>query len=71
LVARDEGLMRFVKYVSHLAPSSRWDLAMQYTVVAVDDSDSEDDEDASEEEEEEEEEEAVEEEEDEGGRIEC
>ncbi|EEH57846.1 uncharacterized protein MICPUCDRAFT_2294, partial [Micromonas pusilla CCMP1545] len=34
LVARDEGLMRFVKYVSHLAPSSRWDLAMQYTVVA-------------------------------------
>ena len=42
LVHRDEGLMRFVKYVSHLAPSSRWDVAMQYTVEDVEDSDEED-----------------------------
>ena len=41
LVHRDEGLMRFVKYVSHLAPSSRWDVAAQYTVEAVEDSDDE------------------------------
>jgi hypothetical protein len=33
--------MRFVKYVSHLAPSSRWDVAAQYTVEAVEDSDDE------------------------------
>jgi len=39
LVHRDEGLMRFVKYVSHLAPSSRWDIAAQYTVEGVADSD--------------------------------
>ena len=45
LVHRDEGLMRFVKYVSHLAPSSRWDVAMQYTVEGIDDSDDEEDED--------------------------
>lgn len=30
LVLRDEGLMRFVKYVSYAAPSSRWDVAMEY-----------------------------------------
>lgn len=30
LVLRDEGLMRFVKYVSASAPSSRWDVAMEY-----------------------------------------
>ena len=29
LVLRDEGLMRFVKFVSFLAPSSRYDLAME------------------------------------------
>jgi hypothetical protein len=44
LVHRDEGLMRFVKYVSHLAPSSRWDVAMQYTVEDVEDSDEEEEE---------------------------
>ena len=49
LVHRDEGLMRFVKYVGHLAPSSRWDVAMQYTVEAVDDSDDDDDEEEEEE----------------------
>ncbi|KAG2489088.1 hypothetical protein HYH03_012314 [Edaphochlamys debaryana] len=30
LVLRDEGLMRFVKYVSFAAPGSRWDVAMEY-----------------------------------------
>ena len=49
LVHRDEGLMRFVKYVSHLAPSSRWDVAMQYTVEGIDDSDEEEDDDGGEE----------------------
>uniref|UniRef100_A0A7R9YSB2 Fe2OG dioxygenase domain-containing protein n=1 Tax=Chlamydomonas euryale TaxID=1486919 RepID=A0A7R9YSB2_9CHLO len=29
LVLRDEGLMKFVKYVSAAAPSSRWDVAME------------------------------------------
>ena len=52
LVHRDEGLMRFVKYVSHLAPSSRWDVAAQYTVEAVEDSDDEEEEEAEEEEQE-------------------
>jgi hypothetical protein len=37
--------MRFVKYVSHLAPSSRWDVAMQYTVEGVADSSDDDEED--------------------------
>lgn len=40
LVLRDEGLMRFVKYVSASAPSSRWDVAMEYR--PVDDSDDDD-----------------------------
>jgi prolyl 3-hydroxylase /prolyl 3,4-dihydroxylase len=30
LLLRDEGLMRFVKYVSAAAPGSRWDVAMEY-----------------------------------------
>lgn len=30
LVLRDEGLMRFVKYLSASAPSSRFDVAMVY-----------------------------------------
>ena len=50
LVHRDEGLMRFVKYVSHLAPSSRWDVAMQYTVEGIEDSDDEGDEEDGDEE---------------------
>ncbi|KAG1656705.1 hypothetical protein FOA52_006489 [Chlamydomonas sp. UWO 241] len=29
LVLRDEGLMKFLKYVSYAAPSSRWDVAME------------------------------------------
>jgi hypothetical protein len=50
LVHRDEGLMRFVKYVSHLAPSSRWDIAAQYTVEGVADSDEDEDDEEDEEE---------------------
>ena len=30
LVLRDAGLMRFVKFVSHDAPSSRYDIAAEY-----------------------------------------
>ena len=32
LVYRDPGTMRFVKYVGYRAPSSRWDIAMEYQV---------------------------------------
>uniref|UniRef100_A0A7S3R425 Fe2OG dioxygenase domain-containing protein n=1 Tax=Dunaliella tertiolecta TaxID=3047 RepID=A0A7S3R425_DUNTE len=39
LVLRDEGLMKFVKYLSAEAPSSRWDVAMEY--LPEDDSDDE------------------------------
>lgn len=42
LLLRDEGLMRFVKYVSAAAPGSRWDLAMEYK--PQDDDDDEEDE---------------------------
>lgn len=40
LVLRDEGLMRFVKYVSGQAPGSRWDVAA--VLLPEDDSDDED-----------------------------
>jgi len=41
LVLRDEGVMRFVKYVSGAAEGSRWDVCGEYEVgmVEVDDSD--------------------------------
>jgi hypothetical protein len=41
LVLRDEGVMRFVKYVSAAAEGSRWDVCGEYEVgiVEVDDSD--------------------------------
>ena len=42
LVMRDEGTMKFVKYVSHAAPSSRWDIAAVYQ-VDQDDTDSDED----------------------------
>lgn len=32
LVLRDEGLMRFIKYVSASAPGSRWDIAAEYSL---------------------------------------
>jgi hypothetical protein len=42
IVYRDPGTMRFVKYVGAGAPSSRWDIAMEYEVDASDDADSSD-----------------------------
>ena len=45
LVMRDEGTMKFVKYVSHAAPSSRWDVAAVYE-VDQDDTDSDEDDEA-------------------------
>jgi hypothetical protein len=30
LILRDEGVMRFVKYVSARAPGARWDLSFEY-----------------------------------------
>ena len=41
LLLRDEGLMRFVKYVSAAAPGSRWDLAMEYKPQDDDDDEEE------------------------------
>lgn len=41
LVYRDPGTMRFVKYVGIGAPSSRWDIALEYDVEAGEDEDSE------------------------------
>lgn len=64
LVLRDEGIMKFVKYVSANAPGSRWDVATEYKILATDDDEEEDEEeevedggenDSNEEEEEEEE----------------
>ena len=43
LVLRDEGLMRFVKYVSARAPGSRWDVSAVYRPVP----DSDDEEEAA------------------------
>lgn len=43
LVYRDPGTMRFVKYVGAGAPSSRWDLTVEYDVKDDDDDDVEDD----------------------------
>jgi prolyl 3-hydroxylase /prolyl 3,4-dihydroxylase len=37
LVYRDPGTMRFVKYLSIQAPSSRWDIALEYRVAEDDD----------------------------------
>jgi hypothetical protein len=53
-VARDEGIMRFVRYVSASAPGSRWDVSAEFEVCCPE-GDSEDDEDEDEDEEEEEE----------------
>ena len=35
LVLRDEGVMRFVKYVSASAPGSRWDVCGEYGVAGL------------------------------------
>eukprot|EP01065_Artemidia_motanka_P039890 TRINITY_DN4920_c0_g1_i1.p1 TRINITY_DN4920_c0_g1~~TRINITY_DN4920_c0_g1_i1.p1 ORF type:complete len:582 (+),score=196.10 TRINITY_DN4920_c0_g1_i1:80-1747(+) len=53
LVARDEGMLRFVKYLSADAPSSRYDVATVYEILcdASEDDGMEEDEEAEEEEE--------------------
>ena len=50
---RDEGIMRFVRYVSAAAPGSRWDVSAEYEVLCPD-GPSDDDEDEDEDEDEEE-----------------
>jgi prolyl 3-hydroxylase /prolyl 3,4-dihydroxylase len=32
IVLRDTGVMKFIKYVSYRAPSSRWDISMEYKI---------------------------------------
>jgi len=39
LVLRDQGIMKFVKYVSANAPGSRWDVAVEYEIAPIDSSD--------------------------------
>lgn len=41
IVARSDKWMRFVKYVSAFAPSSRWDLAAEYDIVSSEDAEEE------------------------------
>ena len=36
LVMRDEGVMKFIKYVSANAPGSRWDIAVEYEITPPD-----------------------------------
>lgn len=36
IVMRDTGVMRFIKYVSSRAPSSRWDVSMEYELASDD-----------------------------------
>lgn len=43
LVYRDPGTMRFVKYVSSSAPSSRYDICMEYELPPDDDDENEND----------------------------
>ncbi|KAG2198024.1 hypothetical protein INT47_004991 [Mucor saturninus] len=56
LVLRDEGIMRFIKYVSAKAKGSRWDIAFEYDLPEGFGGSDDDEEDEEEEEEEEEEE---------------
>ena len=44
LVLRDEGVLRFVKYVSAAAPGSRWDICSEFEVGMVDDDEDEEEE---------------------------
>lgn len=37
IVLKDEGVMRFVKYVSALAPGARWDVAFEYSLPEEED----------------------------------
>lgn len=56
LVVRDEGILKFVKYVSGNAPGSRWDLSAEWRVEEGDDDDEDEDEGENEDEDEDEDE---------------
>ena len=43
IVFRDPGTLRFVKYLASKAPSSRWDVVMEYQVEPSEESDNETD----------------------------
>ena len=47
IILRDKSLMKFIKYVGHDAPSSRWDIALEYTVDLDDDEIDDDEAEAS------------------------
>ena len=47
LVMRDLEVMRFVKYVSSAAPGSRWDVAVEYELAAIEEDEEDEDEDES------------------------
>jgi hypothetical protein len=42
IVLRDEGVMRFIKYVSARAPGSRWDISFEYDLPEDDEEEEED-----------------------------
>jgi hypothetical protein len=42
LVMRNENIMRFIKYVSHNAPGSRWDIAVDYEIESNEEDDDSD-----------------------------
>ncbi|KAI8368312.1 Oxoglutarate and iron-dependent oxygenase degradation C-term-domain-containing protein [Radiomyces spectabilis] len=44
IVLRDEGVMRFIKYVSARAPGSRWDVSYEYDLPEEDEEDNDDEE---------------------------
>ena len=46
LVLRDEGVLRFVKYVSAASPGSRWDICSEFEVGMVDDDEDEEEEES-------------------------
>ncbi|CAM0138923.1 putative component of NuA3 histone acetyltransferase complex [Umbelopsis sp. WA50703] len=50
VVLRDEGVMRFIKYVSARAPGSRWDVSFEYDLPEDDDEDDDDEEEVDQEE---------------------
>ena len=41
LVLRDDGVMKFIKYISAGAPSSRWDVSAEFKVDLDDDNEDE------------------------------
>ena len=46
LVMRNENIMRFIKYVSHNAPGSRWDIAVDYEIESNEEDDDSDNDDS-------------------------